>query len=277
MHTVRGATIRGRTLVGMLATLLVVAGCDADVSHGPRMSAVAPVLATQPAAAAGLAPPAWLPARRSMQGANQWVLAGEATSRELARTHPTVLFVGDSITQWWTRYGMATWKRDFAPLGAVQDGVAGDTTSNLLFRLEAGGLVGIHPRVVVTLIGTNNIPLGQPPEEIVRGILAVVDVLQARVPGARILLLGLLPRGRPGSSERLAVAAVNRLLARGVPAGVTYLDPAAALLQPPGATASSPFRPGAMHSDLLHPAPGGYAMLGARLAPEVRALLTTAA
>ncbi len=215
--------------------------------------------------------PAWAPVERNLAGAGPWVRAGEAASAALPRTHPTVLFVGDSITQWWTRFGIATWDADFAPLGAVDDGVVGDTTSNLLYRLESGSLTGLHPKVVVTLIGTDNFHLKQTPAEIAGGIEAVVAVLRHSLPGAHVVLVGLLPRDRRASPARRTVNRINRLLAAApaVRAGtVTYLDAGRGFLRPDGRLV-----PGVLHPDLLHPTALGYRILGRALAPVVRSLL----
>lgn len=219
------------------------------------------------AAATSPAPPAWEPQARVLTGAGPWLLAGEAASRAVPHSHPRVLFVGDSITQWWRRFGAATWNADFAPLGAVDDGVVGDTTSNVLARLYSGSLEGIDPRVVVVMVGTNNIPVHQTPAQIARGVLAVVQVVHQRLPSSRVVLLGVLPRDRPGSRYRREVGAINALLAKAAPtSAVTYLDLGSRLLGAGGA-----FLPGVIHPDLLHPTAAGYR----RLAPPLLATLDT--
>jgi lysophospholipase L1-like esterase len=191
----------------------------------------------------------------------------------MARTHARVLFVGDSITQWWQRFGLAEWRADFAPLGAADDGVAGDTTSNVLARIDDGSLNGMSPRVVVVMVGTNNIPLHQTALDIARGVMTVVTDLEAHLPGATLLLLAVLPRGQPGRAGRLEVAAIDRLLAARAPAaGIAYLDLGPELLGPGGG-----YLPGAMQADLLHPAAGGYERMAARLSPAIHRLLGDAA
>jgi lysophospholipase L1-like esterase len=126
-----------------------------------------------------------------------------------------VLFLGDSITEAWEKDGAAVWEEFFAPLGAANFGIGGDTTQNVLWRItEGGALENVRPKVVVVLIGTNNIGLlGDDPPEVVRGIGAVVQALRKKLPDARILLLGLFPRGVPGDSYRRDVEETNRLLA----------------------------------------------------------------
>lgn len=231
-----------------------------------------------PATAAGGsnqdAVPAWEPqARAPFPGGprnqlNIWLRQGQAQSQALPREHPPVLFVGDSITQWWRTNGRVTWDRWFAPLGAADDGVVGDTTSNLLARIDACQVPSTSPRVIVLSIGTNNIALGQSPHQIVKGIEAVISALHRRMPASRMVVLGLLPRDHPGDAYRAETVAVNRLLERALRhtgAGfLRYLDVGPVLLQPDGR-----FKPGVMLADLLHPSPAGYALIGP---PIVRAI-----
>lgn len=187
---------------------------------------------------------------------NQWLTAGARASQALPHEHPAVLFVGDSITQWWLAYGRATWTRTFAPLGAVDDGVVGDTTSNVLARIDAGQLPHTSPRVVVIMIGTNNITLGQSPTQITEGVEAVIDAVHTRLPASRLVLLSVLPRDQPGSMARQVAAALDaRLVHIG---GVHYVNLWPDLLETDGQ-----FRPGAMRPDQLHLDQGGYAAIAA--------------
>jgi lysophospholipase L1-like esterase len=70
-------------------------------------------------------------------------------------------FAGDSITRRWgaTDYPefLADWTRRFFGWNAANFGWGGDTTQNILWRLENGELDGVHPKVIVLLAGTNNV------------------------------------------------------------------------------------------------------------------------
>ncbi|MFR4417568.1 MAG: GDSL-type esterase/lipase family protein [Akkermansia sp.] len=69
-----------------------------------------------------------------------------------------ILFVGDSITQGWEQEGAEWWKKVFLPMKAVNFGVSGDRTENILWRMEDTELaVKTPPRYCVLLAGTNNI------------------------------------------------------------------------------------------------------------------------
>jgi len=75
---------------------------------------------------------------------------------------------------------------------------------------------GFQPKVVMLLIGTNN--GGNNPTnttaEIAEGVGAVVLELRKDFPAAKILLLGIFPRGDPGSALRKTVLDVNPLIAK---------------------------------------------------------------
>lgn len=70
------------------------------------------------------------------------------------RDPPGVLFLGDSITDFW-RW---EWER-FATFHPCNAGIAWDQIQHVLWRVQNGELDGIHPRVIVLEIGTNNLGL----------------------------------------------------------------------------------------------------------------------
>src|SRR5262245_8175191 len=167
-----------------------------------------------------------------------------------------LLFLGDSITDSWRGTGLAAWNERFAPLKAANFGLSGDRTQHLLWRLQNGELDGIHPKLVVVLIGTNNI--GQkdpePPQSAVAGIGAVVAELRRRLPKARILLLGVFPRGeRPDDPLRAQIKEVNAGASRLADGRtVIFLDVAGAFLEADGSLSKE------IMPDSLHLSPKGY-------------------
>ena len=125
-------------------------------------------------------------------------------------TRYSILFFGDSLTEGWDA---TIWERSLASRGALNAGVSGDRTDHLLWRLHHGNLAGPQPKAVVLLIGTNDLAYGRSPELTGDGIRANLEMLRRRLPEARILLLGLLPREEsPSAPLRLEVAQVNRLI-----------------------------------------------------------------
>jgi lysophospholipase L1-like esterase len=136
---------------------------------------------------------------------------------------PNVVFLGDSIIERWygTRLGkvedadMAENQAVFVDLfrgggdsngtltvndtqsiQALPLGIAGDQTPNVLWRLENGELPDVlQPMVFVLLIGTNDLSRDWCSDEnVVVGIVRIVELLLQKRPTATILLHGLLPR-----------------------------------------------------------------------------------
>src|SRR5438477_5686655 len=107
-----------------------------------------------------------------------------------------VYFLGDSITRRWgaTDYPefLANWRQNFHGWNAANFGWGGDTTQNVLWRLENGELDGVNPKVIVVMAGTNNVgPAGGDDAKIAdvtRGVKAVVDVCRQKAPAAVIVL-----------------------------------------------------------------------------------------
>ena len=131
-----------------------------------------------------------------------WRLRWEHSQAQ-AKADPNarVVWLGDSITQYWQRQGthgydnvLPVWNRYYAPYHALDFGFVGDTTASLIWRLDHGQVAGLHPRLVIILIGANNLGLVHWDAALsVPGIEAVVANTHARLPGAHILLLGVLP------------------------------------------------------------------------------------
>ncbi len=116
-----------------------------------------------------------------------------------------VYFEGDSITRRWgaTDYPrfLAQWKRQFHGRNAANFGWGGDTTQNILWRLQNGELSGVSPKVIVLQAGTNNLPstgsAGKAKvDEVVTGLKAIIGVFQQQAPQATIVLTGVFPRSQ---------------------------------------------------------------------------------
>lgn len=122
-----------------------------------------------------------------------------------------IAFIGDSITFGWSQEngGKTTWDKEFVPLKAMNLGVVCDTTDNVLWRLDAGDLEGMkNLKVVVLHIGTNDIGLARRgPEAVAAGVTAVIAKLKEKAPQAKILLMGITPKGRGGVDESNALIA----------------------------------------------------------------------
>ena len=117
-----------------------------------------------------------------------------------------VIFIGDSITQGWKD---SVWHKYYAGLHPLNYGVAGDTTQNVLYRLNFAGLKALKPKVAVILIGTNNTGRNSPPE-IAAGIRAVIDKTLELFPTSKIILLDILPTARKTETVTAANALISQ-------------------------------------------------------------------
>jgi lysophospholipase L1-like esterase len=168
-----------------------------------------------------------------------------------------LLLMGDSITDFWRNTegayaGKSVLDANFGQWRTGNFGIAGDTTQGVLYRLKNGEGQGFSPRAVMLMIGTNNTGRNTA-EEIAEGIGAVVLELQRDFPEARILLLGIFPRGRATDAVRGMIAEINERISR-LHNGdsVHYLDIGERFLDGDGNI------PASVMSDGLHPSTEGY-------------------
>jgi len=124
------------------------------------------------------------------------------------------LLLGDSIMDGWPRRGEWSWLQ-FAPYHPADFGISGDRTEHVLWRITNGELDGIHPKVVMIMIGTNNI--GQikteTPEWAANGVKKIVETVRTKLPETKVLLLAVFPRGLKASPERAKVEEINKIIA----------------------------------------------------------------
>lgn len=175
---------------------------------------------------------------------------------ELTQTaHPDIIFLGDSITQGWEGAGKDVWQEHYGDRNAINLGIGGDRTQHVLWRIENGNLEGYSPKAVVLMIGTNNLPDGRSmPEQTVEGVKAIVARLQGKLPDAKILLLGVFPRGAAADDPlRDRVATVNESISRlDNGQNVHYLDIGNVFLEDDGSLSKE------IMPDALHPSTAGY-------------------
>jgi lysophospholipase L1-like esterase len=119
-----------------------------------------------------------------------------------------LVFIGDSITQGWEKAGKKTWSKYYSGRKALNLGIWGDRTQNVIWRLQNGNYEKIKPSLAVILIGTNNIDENSP-AEIALGIKKILDIIAEKTPDTKILLLGILPRGIGFNRERVLIEQCN--------------------------------------------------------------------
>jgi lysophospholipase L1-like esterase len=128
-----------------------------------------------------------------------WAARHRAVLQRVSEGSVDLVFIGDSITQRLDDPRLSRlWNWYYGDRHAINLGFSGDTTANVLWRLEHGEIDVIDPKVVVLMIGVNNTGhLHERAPQVEQGINAVVQELETRLAQTHILVLGILPTGRP--------------------------------------------------------------------------------
>jgi lysophospholipase L1-like esterase len=240
-----------KKLLSLLLGFALFAGCQTAPTPAP----VAPVAAAAPA------DPFW-PADGKFDAkgrTSSWSgFRKKNTQRRTefaahkAEDQDKIVFVGDSITEGWH-----TLQQDFAdlPVKVANRGIGGDTTPNLLYRLQAD-VLDLHPRALVLLIGTNDLGEHTPPADIADNLRVLLKKIRHAYPRIPIAWCLVMPRmGNDTYPER--IAELNRLI-RQIAAQdkrITVVDTFTPLAQPDGSS-----RPEDYVKDRLHLNPAGYAV-----------------
>jgi lysophospholipase L1-like esterase len=201
------------------------------------------------------------PSARNIERHNSFVATAQAGGIDL-------LWIGDSITDWWARSGVEVWNQYFAPLRPANFGIAGDVTQGVLWRVRNGELDGFTAKLVILMLGTNNLNR-YTNADIVAGDSAIVAEVRKRQPQAKVLVLGVFPRGESADNPyRAAIREINQGLARLADnERVFFMDIGEKFLAPDGTL------PRDVMPDGLHPNENGYRIWAEAVHPRVLELM----
>ncbi|KAJ6637596.1 Platelet-activating factor acetylhydrolase IB subunit beta like [Pseudolycoriella hygida] len=142
-------------------------------------------------------------------GDNRWMSIHNRFLSECREKDPDVIFIGDCIFE--TLQHTESWNLYFAPLHCLNFSIYQDQTQNVLWRLQNGELDNVKPKIIVLLVGTNNVESSG--NEVAEGILEIVKTIRDKLEDAYIVLPTLLPRGHQPNKCRTRNSLVNKLIA----------------------------------------------------------------
>ncbi len=255
----RGASMKTSYAFMTMAAAILCAVAQAQAPTNPI-----PPAATSPVSAAPAAVAKPAPSPRTPESAQTPEIKSPDRHKDflfrITQGDVGLLFMGDSITDFWPSRGQYSWLK-FAPYNPADFGISADRTEHVLWRIDNGELDGIHPKVMVLMIGTNNDGVDQP-EWIASAIEKIIAVTHDKLPTTKVLLLGIFPRGKHGNRATVVNHQVNDILSK-LDNGKTvrYLDVGKAFLDANGDV------PPEIMPDGLHPNAHGYDLWYAAMKP----------
>lgn len=135
-----------------------------------------------------------------------------------ARQHPDVAMLGDSITH------EGLWDEYFPGSVVLNRGIGGDTTQDVLNRLDA--IIALQPRKLFVLIGINDLNMGVKQPKTLANYTALLNRLREELPNTAVYVQSILPVTRQwtrvDNADIVTLNAHVRTLAAA--RGFSYLD-----------------------------------------------------
>jgi lysophospholipase L1-like esterase len=199
----------------------------------------------------------WAPAQQFIYNPIM-VMAGRTSVYESTPGTADVVMLGDSLTDW------GNWHELLPNHNLINRGIAGDTSSGVLARIAE--VIERKPKLVVLMIGVNDILEGSSPEAVTQNIRRIVRSLQEKQIRVILQSVVLMSPG-VGSRANPHIARLNRLLhTTAAEESIRFLD-----LNPTLAPS------GTLHPDVtrdgLHLAGRGYVLWAEALRPLLQSKL----
>jgi len=189
-----------------------------------------------------------------------------------------ILLVGDSITQQWgspldKKPLNAAWKKHFEKYKTINLGIGGDKTQNVLWRLDHGGVEGLEPKLIVLLIGNNNMFFAPETgvEAVADGVKMCSANLRDKFPKSDLIVVKVFPAHEPGNKFYEDIKKTNAALdplKLDTDPKVRVLDLTSEMLQKDGKIKAELFS-----ADQVHLSEAGYRLYAEKLKPIVEKLL----
>lgn len=205
-----------------------------------------------------------------------WHKRWDARRKQIAKGGIEIVFIGDSITHLWESDpaknkskigGIATYKKYFGKYNVLNLGYSGDRTEHTLWMTSDSKLLdNIDPKLVVVMIGTNNIGHKKAGvEATAAGIELIIKNIRAKVPNAKIVLFGIFPRSASAKHpNRAKLKSINNIICKLADnKSVFYCDITDKFLDKDGNLSKN------IMPDYLHPNEAGYEIWAQAIMPYV--------
>lgn len=113
--------------------------------------------------------------------------------------------LGDSIAAAWPRTLL---EATYPGRRVAKIAVSGERVQQTKWKIETGRFDHLRPRIVIVLVGTNNLRRNTPCE-ISQGIIDIVDDVERRWKPEQLVVFGILPRGAAGEYQRSVRSEIN--------------------------------------------------------------------
>lgn len=158
------------------------------------------------------------PAAQAVKGEGEWWIKRHQTIISRMEKNPELILIGNSIFHSLDHESrQEVWEKYLDQYQAVNMGISGDRTENVIWRLQNGSLENIQPKVALVLIGTNNTDGNHylnisTPEELAGGIWKICEIVEDKLPETKILIMGILPYGYKPNHRDNINKATNSLI-----------------------------------------------------------------
>ncbi len=204
-----------------------------------------------------------------------WRERHEQILEKVRTSDPQLIMIGNSITHNLDKPDrQVLWDMYLNDLDAVNMGISGDRTENVIWRLQNGLLEGINPKVATLLIGTNNTDGNHyleisTPEELSEGIWKICSIIREKLPDTEIVLLGILPYGYKPNHRDEVNKATNKIISKypEKDSKIHYYDLGYLFFNEEGKVKRE------LMPDFLHPNLEGEKLVFEALAPEASKLM----
>lgn len=228
-------------------------------------------LGVAPLCHAALPVPSSLVAEPHQRDPYDWNARHQAVKNYVGKVKPEYVAIGDSITHHWggepslgsAKRASGVWNSLFGNHTVANMGFGFDYIDNAYYRIQDGELAGHSPRVIIVLLGTNNLGHRKDsPRQCAAHMKAFLELLRQEAPASKILLLGILPRKEKELAE--PISATNKLYRQLADnKSVYFLDVAK------GGRKAASWQAECLR-DFVHPNKAGYLVMASAIKRELR-------